>query len=158
MEASITGAGLVLAVYALIIPMFHRIFDELNSELNDALMKFEEVKSKITAESSKKEMKQLNDLSGNIRNLKKLPSYLFSGVLITFMLYLGSTLLDSTLLINQNYNDSATYFVTGIFISATVAFFMVGLLAINMVYSPMEKEFEQIMKKQNELPSNSVLR
>ena len=146
MGASVVGAGLVLAVYALIIPMSDRIFKELTNEIKVNLIEFDKLKSKITPDS-KKEMKRLNKLRSNMENLKKLPTYLGIGVLITFYLYCASTFVDSLWLINSNlpYSNS---FVGNIFITATVAFFIVGTLAIVMVLVPMHNEFEAITKKQ----------
>jgi len=62
MEASITGAGLILAVYALIIPVSHHIFEELNTELKDKETKFEKLKNNLTIESKTNEVKELNKL------------------------------------------------------------------------------------------------
>jgi len=145
MEASITGAGLVLAVYALIIPMSDRIFKELTNEIKVNLIEFDKLKTKITPDS-KKEMKRLNKLRSNMENLKKLPTYLGIGVFITFFLYCASIFVDSLWLINSNLPNS-NYFLGNIFIGATIAFFIVGELAIAMVIVPMNNEFEAITKK-----------
>ena len=147
MEASVTGAGLILAVYALIIPMFHRIFEELNTELSDTSLEFEKLKIKITPESSTKEMKQLNELRSNIKALKKTPYYLFLGVVITFLLYFISTLYD-VFWFTAISPESTGYVMSGIFISATAGFFYVGVVAIYIVYIPMKNEFERITKRQ----------
>ena len=153
MEASITGAGLVLAVYALIIPMSGRIFKELNKEIQDNLIEFDKLKDKITPES-KKEMKKLNKLRGNIENLKLLPVRLGFGVLITFGLYCLSVIVGAFELITP-FNYSVDYMPI-IFISATVLFLGVGVFAIVMVLMPMINEFEAIAKRQKKVSSKTV--
>jgi Na+-transporting NADH:ubiquinone oxidoreductase subunit NqrD len=44
----------------------------------------------------------------------------------------------------------------GIFVAATSAFFVVGLLAIFTVYLPRQKEFEEITKKQKRFNPKEV--
>ena len=153
MEASITGAGLVLAVYALIIPMSSRIFKELDREIKNNLTEFDKLKNKITPES-KKEMKKLNKLRGNIENLKLLPVRLGFGVLITFGLYCLSVIVGAFELITPFYYS--VEYLPIIFIIATVAFLVVGVFAIVMVLMPMINEFEAITKRQKKVSSKTI--
>lgn len=153
MEASITGAGLVLAVYALIIPMSTRIFKELDREIKDNSIEFDKLKTKLTTES-KKEMKKLDKLRKNMELLKKLPWYLFIGVLITFAFYSASTIVDSIWFLNPaSYDD---FFIITLFMIGTIGFFSVGLLAVIMVFTPMQNEFEAITKRQKKVSSTHV--
>ena len=154
MEASMVGAGLVLAVYALIIPMSGRIFKELNDELKNDLVEFDKLKSKITPES-KEEMKKLNKLRGNMENLKKFPRSLGLGVLITFLLYSLSTLFDAMWFFNPMYVQATGYIFVGLFVSASVMFFAVGLFAISMVWISVQNEFEEFTKKQKRVSSKN---
>ena len=84
MEASMVGAGLILAMYALIVPMTHRIFEENIKNLNDKIKKFEELKSKITPESKDREITALSDLRSEIGSMKQFPSYLGRGAVAHF--------------------------------------------------------------------------
>ncbi len=152
MEASMVGAGLVLAVYALIVPMSGHIFKELNNELNDDLIEFNKLKSKITPES-KEEMKKLSKLRGNMERLKKLPYYLGFGVLVTFLLYSFSILFDAMWFFNPMSVEATGYIVVGLFVSASVVFFLVGMVAIYIVWVSVQNEFEEITKRQKKLPS-----
>jgi len=154
LEASITGAGLILAVYALITPMSGRIYKELNDEINDNLIEFNKLKNKITPES-KKEMKRLSDLRTNMERLKKFPSNLGIGVMITFVLYFFSVLIDSLQLINPS-SAFSSYLFGIVFLLATIAFFMVGIVAVVMVFIPMQNEFEEITKRQKVSPVKEV--
>jgi hypothetical protein len=89
-------------------------------------------------------MKKLNKLRGNMQNLKLLPVRLGFGVMITFLLYCVSIIADSIGLIDPSYSRD---FLGAIFIVATGAFFVVGVVAIIMVLAPMVNEFEAITKK-----------
>lgn len=148
MEASITGAGLVLAVYALIIPMSSRIFKELDREIKDNAIEFLKIKNNITPES-KKEMKKLKNLSKNMERLKKLPAYLFIGVFITFTFYCISTLVDALWFINSNINEGSSIVI--LFATATAVFFIVGIMAVVLVFIPMQNEFVAITKRQKKV-------
>jgi Fe2+ transport system protein B len=94
LEASITGAGLVLAVYALITPLSQRIFTERAKKLQSLIEKFEEEKSKITPDSSQEDFNRLNQLRRNIKEVRIFPRYLGIGILITFMLFMFSAISD----------------------------------------------------------------
>ncbi len=153
MEASITGAGLVLAVYALIIPMSTRIFKELDREIKDNLIEFDKLKNSITPES-KKEMKKLDQLRKNINGTKLLPARLGFGVLITFSLYCLSAIVGAVEFVSP-YSQPIDYLPI-LFIVATGAFFVVGGLAIIMVLIPMINEFEAITKRQKKVSSKTI--
>jgi hypothetical protein len=125
--------------------MSGRIFKELDREIKDNLIEFDKLKSKITPES-KKEMKKLDQLRKSMERLKKLPTQLGIGVMITFALYFVSILTDSSWFFISNPN--AVYGIVISFMVATGAFFVVGIVAIIMVLVPMHNEFEAITKKQ----------
>ena len=154
MEASITGAGLILAMYALVVPMSRRIFEENVNALNVKIKKFEDLKSKITPESNNKEMKQLNNLRSEIKDMRNFPYYLGIGVVITFSLYIISTTYDVFWLTNPT--QGTDIFLAIVFIVATFSFFLVGLGAIFSIFRSMKKEFEEITKKQNEIKGDTL--
>ena len=63
MQVSITGAGLLLAIYALIIPISRRIFLERAHYLKKKTEEFAKQRSSLTADTSSKEFKALQRLS-----------------------------------------------------------------------------------------------
>ena len=150
MEASITGAGLILAMYALIVPMAHRIFEDNVKDLNSKINQSEELRNKITPESKDKDknQKQLDNLLKEIRDMKKFPRYLGVGVMITFLLYFVSLVYDSYWF--TGWGSALNSYVTFwfIFIMATTSFFAVGISAILAIFDSMKKEFDEITAKQ----------
>lgn len=150
MEASVVGSGLVLAVYALIVPMAHRIFEERVRNLKSKIVEFEELKSKISHESNNKEMKQLNNLRIEIKNIVDFPFYLGIGVVITFIFYILSTILDSYYIISVIPPEGLDVVSATLFILATASFFLVGLGAIFNIYTAMKKEYAETTKRQKE--------
>jgi hypothetical protein len=147
--ASITGAGLVLAIYALITPLSEKIFRERARNLERLLEDFEKEKSKITADSSNKDFKHFNNLKDQINEINIFPRYLSYGISLTFILFMSSVLFDWAWLINTaNQVPSNDYYVTLPFGLAIASFLMVGLLAIIDIFGTMRKEFEEIKKKQ----------
>jgi len=69
LETSITGAGLVLAVYALVTPISEKIFTKRADKLRHLLDDFEKEKSKITADAPNRDFKHLKELRDNIEEI-----------------------------------------------------------------------------------------
>jgi uncharacterized membrane protein (DUF106 family) len=105
LEASITGAGLVLAVYALLTPLSRRIFRRRARMLEYKIKEFEKTRNKINPESPPKEIKKLQDLQEEIKEFKIMPDYFkMEYVLVPFALYLFSVL--SSLVYLQNFSQN----------------------------------------------------
>jgi len=114
------------------------------------MIEFDKIKNKITPES-KKEMKKLKDLSKNMERTKKFPSYLFLGVLISFTFYCSSVIFDSFWFLSPS--SSADFSIIILFFIATIAFVVVGAIALIMVFVPLQNEFESITKRQKKVNS-----
>ena len=159
LEASITGAGLVLAVYALLTPLSSRIFERRAKLLGDKIKEFEATKNKLSPESPSKEIKKLKDLQDVIKQFKIMPVYYkMEYILLPFMLYLTSVFISLFYLENFNgkpsaFNDTALLYV---FYTANVTFLTLGFVAIVGVYSVMKEEFETVKEKQKEVKEASV--
>jgi uncharacterized membrane protein YciS (DUF1049 family) len=157
LQASITGAGLIFAIYALFTPLSHRIFEERIEKLQRQIERFDELKDKITPDSKSKELKKLQDLQDLIKETKIFPRYLGYGVSLTFVGYVTSVLVDWAWLINlDNRVELLEIIITTVFAISTVAFLFVGGLAILEIYLSMRKEFEDIKKKQEEVKKVEV--
>jgi hypothetical protein len=145
--ASITGAGLVLAIYALITPISEKIFRERARKVAVLLEEFEKEKTKITADSSKKDYNNLKNLGDEIKQYKIFPRYLSLGVFITFLLFIFEIFTDYSWLINPT---SGIYLDGIFFIFAIASFLLIGIFAIAEISETMVKEFVDINKKQKE--------
>ncbi len=155
MEASIVGAGLILAMYALIVPMTHRIFEENIKDLNAKIKKFEELKSKITPESKDREITALSDLRSEIGSMQQFPSYLGRGAVLTFFLYILTIFVDLLLFLTPP-STILGFLVFTFFTLATFAFLVVGGGAIITIYNIVKRDFDEITKKQKELELNPI--
>jgi hypothetical protein len=150
--ASITGAGLILAVYALITPLFEKLFKDRIARLQIATKEYE------TKRSEWKKLKDPNQklvgafilagLDEEIGITKNFPKYLRYGVSLTFILFVFSVGLDATWLMGIQHLIievalSLTFWV------GLLSFGYVGVLTILEISHLMIKDFE-VMKKQQE--------
>jgi hypothetical protein len=149
--ASITGAGLVLAIYALITPISEKIFKERARKLDSLLEEFEKEKIKITADSSskdfKKDFKNLKNLKNEIEQYKILPRYLSIGIFITFLLFMMEAIFDWVWFVEPT---NGLFVEGGFLIVAVISFLVIGVITIAEIAQTMAKEFEEIKKKQKE--------
>jgi hypothetical protein len=152
LTASITGAGLIIAIYALITPITRKIFEEKVALMRKKKKQFDKLKIEIDSESSTKDFKQLKTLASEIKGVKMFPNYLGIGVFVVFSFYI----LTVALAFNWLIGDPATNPTGGIttlisFAFSTIGFLVVGMLAIRDVHSAMKKEFEQLKKEKEEV-------
>jgi hypothetical protein len=145
--ASITGAGLVLAIYALITPISQKIFKERENKLNGLLKEFEKEKKKITADSSKKEYDKLKNLGNEIKQYKFFPRYLGIGVLLTFFLFMLEAILDWF----ELFEPTTQIAVGAFFIVGLISFLVIGTFTIAEIFDMMLGEFKEVNKKQKEV-------
>jgi uncharacterized membrane protein (DUF106 family) len=149
LEASITGAGLVLAVYALITPISQKIFQKRANKLETLLKEFEKERNKITADAPEKDFNRLTKLRDEIKKTRVLPRYLGFGIALTFGLFMLSVLYD-TLWFNGTPSSFSDGFVFVVFLFAVFTFLSVGIITISEISSMMTDEFEDIKKRQKE--------
>jgi hypothetical protein len=157
LEASITGAGLVLAVYALLTPLSSRIFNRRVEKLEEKIKEFDETKNKISSESDL-EIEKLKNLQSEIKEFKIMPVYFrMQYILAPFMLFLFSVALASGYLesfgTSNAIYDFAVYWT---FALAIATFFAIGIAAIIGTHVVMKEEFESIKKKQKEVKETKV--
>jgi len=156
LTASITGAGLILAIYALITPIARGIFEDRVKLLRKKRKQFDEMKAKISSESSDKEFKQFKTLSTEIKGMKIFPRYLGFGVLAVFSLYIITAFSAVGWLMNPSLDDfSRDFTLVMFFFVSTFGFLFVGSYAITDVLRTMIREFEQIKKEKEEVEKAS---
>ena len=149
LTVSITGAGLILAIYALITPISRKMFEERLKLLRKKKEEFDKKKRKIDSESSDKDFKLLRTLASEIQAIKAFPKYLGLGVSMVFFGYFLTALSSFFWFtvpsdIKGMYEPSILIF----FFISTTGFFLVGLYAIIDVHQTMKKEYEQLKKEQ----------
>lgn len=149
--ASITGAGLVLAVYTLFIPIAGRFFELRAKLMYESLSELKEKTSEKGVSISEKEIKELEDLLEDIRTLKSIPSYLTLGMYLSFFGYIASTLLAVGWILDfQNYRANYDQFLPFAFVCSTIVFFISGFWIIKELNETMKEEFEELKKKVEE--------
>ena len=154
--ASITGAGLMLAVYALITPISRKIFEKRVELLRKKKRAFDKMKTEIDPESSRKEFERLTNLASEIRGIKAFPKYLGVGVLIVFLGYLFTFAL-CFLWFGVSSTAKSTYEPTLLifFFFSTIGFFLVGAFSIVDVHGAMKGEYEQLTKEQEKVEKDT---
>jgi len=152
LTASITGAGLIIAIYALITPLMRKIFEE-RVKLHKRTMKaFDKLKEKISSESSDKDFKQLKTLAAEIKEMRMFPRYLGFGVSLVFTSYMMSAMFATMWLVFETYRNFVYEFmVANLFFFSTIVFFLIGIYAIVDVHRAMRGEFEQVKKEKEEV-------
>lgn len=147
LQASVTGAGLVLAVYALIIPLSRRLFERRANESLDLMREFK----KRAGESKTKleDGENLKELIDKITETQGIPDYLRIGMGGTFLGYVLCTLLSYAVVMDwqRPTSDNALSLV---FVLATIVFLLVGLTAIKDIHNIMEQDLGQIRKSLSE--------
>ena len=153
LTASITGAGFILAIYALITPISRRIFEERAKLHRKKKKEFDKLKKKISSESTDKDFKQLKTLAKEIKEIKIFPRYLSLGVLTVFWLYIFTATYSFGWLMNpsQEQNIIKDLVMLVLFMASTFGFCAVGTFAIVDVYNAMRGEFEQVKKEKEEV-------
>ena len=101
LQASVTGAGLVLAVYALVTPLSRRLFEHSAKMLLEAL---EKLKKKV--ENGKAtttiDVEELESLIEKIGKLQAFPTYLSGGAALSLLFYIISALMSVIWILDTN--------------------------------------------------------
>jgi hypothetical protein len=141
LEASITGAGLVLAIYALIIPLYRRIFGYRTRDIQKDLQELKEEIGKTKTSVSQGKVDDLTNKLTHIKELGSFPKYLDWIAEASFFLYSASALMSLWWILGWNKNafDVSLPYAFGI---ATILFIVIGVLAIKDISGTMKREFQ----------------
>ncbi len=142
LQASITGAGLVLAIYALIIPLTKQLF-EWRAKTSVNLWK--KLKESIGSENEIKDGEKLKKLVDQITETQNVPDYLRVGVGGTFFGYVLCTLLSYAVIVNWQRPASDDW-LSLTFVISTFVFLIVGLIAIKDIHRIMKKDLTDLRK------------
>lgn len=145
LQASITGAGLILAVYGFIIPLFDKILkyrvDSLTKRIVD--LKNKPARKFLLEEGSIDDMR--NDLN-YIESIRKLPSYFSGIVIVSFVLYLLTSLFCMWWFIDwqKEFMNNSIPWTFGI---ATVLFVLIGAMTIKDLIGFIKNKHETLLKE-----------
>ena len=152
LQTSITGAGLVLAFYALIVPLLRRLFEYKVHTIVDLTQKF--MQSAKDIQPNVKELDKLKELAYKISDVQDIPAYLRYGVGFTFLGYIFCILMSYSWVVNY-LQTTIDPWLSLTFILTTVVFF-VGLIGIKDIHNIMKIEFEDLKKKAEEAKSEII--
>lgn len=156
LSASITGAGLVIAFYALIARLSDRIFEKRFELLGEKNIEIEQIRRDPDAfleENLKKTTKRLNELSQETDSMRVFPRYLGSIAAFSFVGFIVAACLSldwlfSSVEARAAMNDWLTPLV---FFVSIVLFGIVGVLGIFDVLGTMKDQFEKLKAKKAEV-------
>jgi len=147
-QTGITGAGLVVAIYALIIPISRKMFIYWAKIARELFKLFEEQRKNLTPEAKSREFKRLKQSADAVKETKGFPKYLGVGVLVTFVLYGLSALCGSIALTDPAKGTTESDLVLVIlFIGANLSFLLLGIFTIFDVYATMKHDYEKVKEK-----------
>lgn len=144
LQASITGAGLILAVYGLVIPIFSKI---LNYRIESLKKRIRDLKSKpakdfLLGKNSIEEMR--NDLT-YIESMRNLPSYFSWMVIASFLLYVLGALFSTSWFLNYEKNFMEVW-IPRTFVIASILFAIVGGMTIKDLIGLIKDKHEKLLK------------
>ncbi|MEM2173271.1 MAG: hypothetical protein QXS66_08580 [Thermoproteota archaeon] len=143
LQSSITGAGLVLAVYALLIPILRTLFEKRAKELKDSIEAYRKKSETISTEIKEKEIREIRRLLSKIEEKRKLPGYMDLGIMLSFLIYILSVFLSLWSLFDSNIILSTILF----FIMATLIFLFTGVCALVDIYSAFRDEYRSLKEE-----------
>jgi len=149
LEVSITGAGLIMAIYALITPVVRSMFKERVELRKKKKEEFDKIKKKISSNSSDKDFKRLETLASEIKKIKAFPKYLGIGVSFVFSCFAISAILCVFWLLSPTIAYEITLIL--LFLLSICGFFVVGIYAMSDVFLTIKREFDTARKEFEEI-------
>jgi hypothetical protein len=154
--ASLTGMGLVLAVYALITPISKEIFEQRAKTLEDLIKEFDEDHSKLTADSPEDDWKKITQKRKEISKIRVLPWSFGFGIFVAFTFFMFSFISCMFWLGSEIYRTPSMEFVFFAFCSSGwLAFSLVGLSIIGEIVRSLTRKFQDIKEKQKAVKDSS---
>jgi hypothetical protein len=148
----ITGAGLLLTVYALMTPLIERMFSERKEKIKQKRQEFNKISSQLTVENFNKNSNALSNLTEEIKSLSKFPRYLREAIFVDFTLFIVTAFAEAVWLNgNHGFDIISGDIMPVLFFSAIIIFGFIGLYAFADVSGWMEKEFEKATIEKEEV-------
>jgi hypothetical protein len=147
LQASITGAGLVLAVYALVLPYANRILRARSLVVQRKMSDFKEAVNRADVTTPDKEMARFENLVTEIRNAGSLPTHLSAfGISLAFIFYDLAALMSLWWLLDW-LKPIFDFWSPVFFGIATIAFLGIGILSVKDIHTLLTEEFKALKKQ-----------
>jgi hypothetical protein len=156
LTASVTGAGLIIAFYALIFNISDKMFARRTEEIIESRKEIEKIRNSPELFSDKnreKTIRKLNDLDEKINSITKFPRYLQIGVGVSFMLFIISALICTwwLRLYTEPNNPTVNDWLIVVWFMASLATFAgVGVLGLVDVRDTLNYQFNKLTKQKEE--------
>ena len=148
LQASITGAGLVLASYTLFTPMARKFFELRAKTMYERLSELKKMTSEKGVRITKEGIEELKGLVEDLETFQSMPSWLTLGMYGSFVGYVVSTLLAVGWVLDFEGNrPSFDSSLSPIFVCSTIVFLFTGFYIIKEMNETMKEEFEELKKK-----------
>jgi hypothetical protein len=150
LQASTTGSGLILAIYALIVPFSRRLFERNIAGFLEALKYAKGGFDQFEHEVRKEAEISKSDAERNVFEYLLVPiaypTYLRFGVGLTFLGYIATILLCSAWIVNWGL-VVVDALIVPIFVFTTLVFLIIGLMSIRDVKNLMTRDLRQIIER-----------
>lgn len=145
LQASITGAGLILAVYGIIIPIFSKIVRYRITSLTNLI---KQIRDKPASEFLFKEesIEKAKESLDYIDEIRKLPTYFNKAVIFSFLGYIVTTLVCLFWLLNI-YKTNIDSWIPWVFGISTVLFGYVGYKTIKDLIGLVKIKHDNLLKE-----------
>jgi hypothetical protein len=153
MAASVTGAGLVIAFYALLAHMSGKIFSTRFEQLDERRTQVKQIISNPDSFSEtnlKKTTAKLKELEKQIHSMKAFPQYLGAGVIISFALFIVTSFISGVYLTGGRFEGSDNVIMASFFVSLTI-FAGVGIYGISDVNDSILVNFRKLRARKEEI-------
>lgn len=153
MTASITGAGLVIAFYALLARMSDRIFEKRFDDLENLRKDIKQITNTPDAfkKNFEKTTSSLNAIKKEMKAIKTFPKYLGWGVGIDFVLFTFTAIISYVWLI---FDTRSEVLILVPFTIALFLFLAVGIIGIYDVAVTMSGYFEKFKNEKEAFEKN----
>lgn len=156
MGASLTGAGLILAVYSLILPRSQRILQQRAEKLVNGIEELRKRTKDLSTVTSTKEIEEMQTQIKELAEKINLPEYLGIGVGLTFLAFIVSLFMSIWWNIGWNFEYMDKNLPTA-FGGAVFLFFLVGMTTVKDIYSSLKQEYQEQKRFVNDLKKQRKL-
>jgi hypothetical protein len=158
LATSVTTAGLILAIYALLTPIFGRIVETRRTLLADKKAEFDKQQEMFFNSNiiSSNKIRKLQVLKSEIDEVRTFPPFFGDFVLLSFLFctisFLVAMLIFSVQIINPTDNavNAEAILMVSLFVSGCYLFFGVGAYAIVQISRILRKEWETLIEEKEE--------